>query len=155
MSPATTTDDRMHLLALDAEDLAVISAAVQDAVARVGDIRFSARERSLTLALNRYRWERVKGAQIDGRGERVRAALQFGGVLSVQARRIKREPQDAVVELLAVDFEPGEAPGGQVVLTFAGDGDLRLEVECIDAALSDVSGAWPARRAPHHDLAEG
>ena len=85
----------------------------------------------------------------------MRAALQLGGVLSVQARRLKREPKDAVVELLALDFYPAEAPGGEVRLTFAGDGELRVEVECLDVALADVSAPWPSRHAPKHDLAEG
>ena len=30
-------------------------------------------------------------------------------------------------------------------------GDLRLEVECVDAALADLSDAWPARSAPAHE----
>ena len=139
---------RLHLLAQDVEDLKVISAALQDAVAKVGDIRFSAVGRSLTVAFNRYRWE------AGGKAERVRAALQFGDVLAVQTRRVKRDPKDAVVELLSVDFEPGEAPGGQVVLTFSGGGDLRADVECLDAALADISEPWPAKSAPRHDLAE-
>ncbi|HTI67440.1 MAG TPA: DUF2948 family protein [Caulobacteraceae bacterium] len=140
-----TTTARLKLLALDADDLGVISAALQDAVAHVGDIRFEPQARRLTVAFNRFRWEGLKG-------ERVRAGLQFGGVLSCQARHLKREPAEAVVELLAIGFEPaGEGdPGGTVVLHFAGDADLRLAVECIDAALADVSDPWPTRRTPGH-----
>lgn len=136
----------LRLLAQDAEDLGVISAAVQDAVGRLGDIRYEAAARQLTLALNRFRWE--AGARS---AERVRTALQIGGVLSVQARRLRNDAPQAVVELLAIGFEPGEAPGGTVTLTFAGGGDLRCTVECIDAALADVSTPWPAQRAPAHE----
>jgi len=136
----------LRLLAEDAEDLGVISAALQDAVGKIGDIGYEAAGRRVTLALNRFRWE------ADGRrAERVRAALQFGGVLSVKARRLRRDAPEAVVELLAIAFEPGEPPGGVITLTFAGGGDLKLEVECVDAALADVSAPWPARRAPAHD----
>jgi hypothetical protein len=60
-----------------------------------------------------------------------------------------------VVELLAIAFEPADAPGGSVLLSFAGDGDLKVEVECLDVALADVSAPWPSRHAPKHDLAEG
>ncbi|MEI9965816.1 MAG: DUF2948 family protein [Caulobacteraceae bacterium] len=139
----------LRLLAEDADDLGVISAALQDAVAKVGDIAYEPQARRLTLALNRFRWE------ADGRGaggERVRAALQIGCVLGVQARRIKREPKDAVVELLAVDFEPGEAPGGRILLRFAGDADLAAEVECVEAVLADLSQPWATPRAPKHEL---
>ena len=139
----------LRLLAEDAEDLKVISAALQDAVAKVGDINYEPHARRLTLAFNRFRWE--AGERPQG-GERVRSALQLGGVLAVQARRIRREPKDAVVELLAVDFEPGEAPGGAVLLRFAGDADLKVEVECVEAVLADVSPPWATPRAPRHDL---
>jgi hypothetical protein len=138
----------LRLLATDAEDLAVISAALQDAVCRIGDIVYEQAERRVTLVLNRFRWETDEGGS-----ERVRTALQFGSVLGVKARRLRRDKPDAVVELLAADFEPGEMPSGGVLLRFAGDGDLRLEVECIDAALADLSEPWPTKRAPAHDEA--
>ena len=138
----------LRLLAEDAEDLEVISAALQDAVAKVGDIKFEPAARRLTIALNRYRWEAGEGRRA---GERVRAGLQLGGVISVKARRLKREPKDAVVELLAVKFEPGEAPGGAVVLSFAGGADMSVEVECLDAVLADLSAPWSTRRTPRHE----
>ena len=134
----------LQLLAEDQDDLAVISAALQDAVAKVGDISYEAKARRLTIALNRFRWEA-------GGRQRVRSALQVGGVMSVQARKIRRDRRDAVVELLAIGFEPGEAPGGLLTLSFAGGGDLRAEIECIDAVLADVSEPWPTPREPAHE----
>lgn len=135
----------LRLLAEDAEDLAVIAAALQDAVGKIGDILYEPATRQLTLALNRYRWE-AKG------GERVRSAIQLGSVLKVQARNLRRGAKDAVVELLNIGFEQGEAPGGAVVFTFAGGGDLRAEVECLDVVLADVSAPWPTPRTPKHEL---
>ena len=136
----------LRLIAEDGEDLAVISAALQDAVCKIGDIRFEAAARRLTIGLNRFRWE------VDGKaGERVRSGVQFAGVLQVRSRRLRREAKDAVISLLGVGFEPGEAPGGTVVLTFAGGGELRVEVECVDAALADVSAPWPTPRRPAHE----
>jgi len=135
----------LRLLAEDADDLKVLSAALQDAVTKIGDIQYEPAARRLTIAFNRYRWE-ARGRQ----RERVRAGLQFGGVLAVQARHLRRDAAKAVIELLAVAFEPGEPPGGLITLSFAGGGDLRLTVECVDAALADVSPAWAARRAPSH-----
>lgn len=133
----------LKLLAEDADDLAILSAALQDAVARIGDISFEPRTRRLTIVFNRFRWEAASG-------ERVRAALQLGSVLKVQARRLRRDARSAVIELLAVGFEPGEAPGGIVTLSFAGGGDLRCEVECVDAVLADISEPWPTPRTPGH-----
>jgi hypothetical protein len=125
--------------------LEIIAAALQDAVGKIGDIRYDAAARQVTLVLNRFRWE-----SDERMAERVRTGLQFGGVLSVQARKLRRDAPDAVVELLTIEFEAGEAPGGVIQLSFAGGGDLRLEVECVDAALADVSTPWPAKGTPAH-----
>jgi hypothetical protein len=133
----------LRLLAQEPDDLEVISAAMQDAVAKVGDIRFEAKARRLTIAFNRFRWE-------TGEKARVRSALQLGGVLQVQTRKIRRSPRDAVVEVLAMTFEPGEAPGGVITFSCAGGGDLRAVVECVDAVLADVSEPWPTPRSPAH-----
>ena len=143
------TDAPLKLLAQDADDLAVVSAALQDAVAKIGDIRWDASARTLTLACNRFRWE--AGGQKKGKkGERIRSALQLGDVTGVQARKLRRDAKGAVVELLSVAFEAGEAPGGAVLLTFAGGGDLRVSVDCLDVILADVSEPWSTPRKPGH-----
>jgi len=138
----------MKLLAQGPEDLEVLSAALQDAAGLLGDFRYEPKARQFTLALNRYRWE---GPQ-RGQGERVRAALQVGGVLNAQSKRIKQGADDAVVNLLSMGFEPGDAPGGVLVFTFSGGGELRLDVECIDMVFADTSEPWRAAARPAHDL---
>jgi len=134
----------LRLLAQDADDLAIVSAALQDAVAKVGDISFEPKARRLTIAFNRFRWEA-------GGRQRIRSALQLGGVLKVQTRKVRRDRPAAVVELLALTFEPKDAPGGIVTLSLAGGGDIRAEVECVDAVLADVSEPWPTPRTPDHE----
>lgn len=131
----------LRLLAEDADDLSIISAALQDAILRPVDIVWEPAARRVTLALSRFCWECG--------GTRVMAAMQFGDVSAVKSRRLPRGPESAL-ELLAMDFVPGEAPGGKVILMFAGGGDLRIDVECLDAVLTDLSERWPARIAPTH-----
>ena len=135
----------LRLLAQEADDLPVISAAMQDAVLKVGDIAFEPKSRLLTLGFNRFRWEA-------GGGERIRSGLQLGGVLKVETRKIRREAKDAILEILAVTFEPGDAPGGIVTISCAGGGDIRASVECIEAVLADVSQPWPTPRTPAHEV---
>lgn len=135
----------LKLLALDAADLSVVSAALQDAICLVGDIRFEDRTRQLTIVFNRFRWEA-------GEHQRVRSALQLGGVLEVKGRAIRRDAREAVLDLLSVDFEAAEPPAGVIMLKFAGGGDLRVTVECIDAVLADISQPWPTPRIPDHNL---
>lgn len=131
----------LRLLAEDADDLHIISAALQDAILRPVDIVWEPHGRRVTLKLSRFCWECG--------GTRVMAAMQFGDVIAVKSRRLPRLPESAL-ELLAMEFEPGEAPGGRVILMFAGGGDLRIDVECLDAVLTDLSERWPARLAPTH-----
>jgi hypothetical protein len=137
--------DPLRLLAEDADDLEVISAALQDAVTRIGDIQWEPRGRRLTIAFNRFRWEAS-----DDPGQRVRAGLQLGGVLEVRARNLRQDASDAVLGLLALTFEPADPPGGVVNFAFADGGDLAATVECIDAALADLSDPWPTPSKPEH-----
>jgi len=131
----------LRLLAEDADDLHIMSAALQDAILRPVDIVWEPTGRRVTLKLSRFCWECG--------GTRVMAAMQFGDVIAVKSRRLPRLPESAL-ELLAMDFEPDEAPGGRVILMFAGGGDLRIDVECLDAVLTDLSERWPVKVAPTH-----
>ena len=144
-APGGQAAEPLRLLAEDADDLHIISAALQDAIMRPVDIVWEPSWRRVTLQLSRFCWECG--------GTRVMSAMQFGDVIAVKSRRLPRGPEHAL-ELLAMDFEPGEAPGGRVTLMFAGGGDLRIDVECLDAVLTDLSERWPAKVAPTH-LADG
>ncbi len=138
----------LRLLAEDDDDLQVISAALQDALTTVGEIRYEPQARQLTIALNRFCWECSGPEPV-----RIRAGLQLGGVLGVKSRDMALDARGAIISILALTFEPAAAdedPGGAVLIHLAGGGDIRAEVECIDAVLSDLSDPWPAQAAPAH-----
>ena len=138
----------LRLIAETVEDLEVISAAIQDSVVKAGNLRYEARRNRFSLELNRYRWE-VQG---DSQKERVRALLAFDGVLSVKTRAITKVDPELVLSLLQVTFTPdAEPPGGKITLLFAGDGELELTVEVLDATLLDSDYVWPTRRQPSHE----
>ena len=141
-------DDRpLRLVAFDAVDLEPISAALQDAVAQLGDFQFSRREKAFTIAFNRFCWEAGR------RDRRVRSGLQIGRVASARSQNIRQGANDAVVNLLSVAFEPEETPAGTVVLVFSGGGEVRLEVECLDVVMADLTAPWRATggRPAHED----
>jgi hypothetical protein len=140
------------LAAADAEDLEVLSARLQDATARLKDLVWLPRQRRFAALFNRFRWEEAQSSQ-SGQNTRVRAGLHFDGVKSVQSQNMKRGAPDAVVSLLAIRFTPkgGEDPGGAIELVFAGGGALKLEVEYLDAGLSDLTGPWAAIAKPDHE----
>lgn len=141
---------REVLAAEDAEDLQVISARLQDAVARVGDLVWLPKSRRFAALFNRFQWETAEKRRNENL--RVRSGLHFDGVASAKSFRINRGDPDAVLSLLAVRYTPKgpDDPAGVIELTFAGGGAIRLDVECIDAGLSDVSGPWAARGRPEH-----
>ena len=144
------TAQKLVLAAADAEDLETISARLQDAVARVKDLVYLPKSRRFAGLFNRFRWESA-GAR---GGTRVRAGLRIGGVLSAKAFKLRAGNPDAVASLLTIRFQPngGEDPGGLIELVFAGGGMLKLEVECVDAELADLSGEWAARGRPVHEF---
>ncbi|ANM09055.1 MULTISPECIES: DUF2948 family protein [Rhizobium] len=139
----------LKLVALDDEDLAVISAHMQDSVFKVGDIDWSPRDAQFALAVNRFVWE---GAERKRRGfERRRAALVFKRVLAVRSLGIDRGKRDEVLSLLALRFErKGEGPEGTIELSLSGTASIALDVECIEVQLADIGGAWEASSKPRH-----
>jgi hypothetical protein len=137
----------LRLQALDEQDLAVISAHVQDAIVRVGDIAYLPKKRRFGLEVARFDWL----AAAEGRLERCLTALHFEAVKSVRCQRVPRDAPDTLLMLLAVTFEPsGEPPGGFARLIFAGGAEIRLELECIEAALADEGLRWKASCQPGH-----
>ncbi len=140
----------LNLGALDADDLKVISALVQDAVFAITEMRFQARTRRFALLLNRFRWE-DKGRDRHG-PERVQSLLVFDNVLHVASQGLDRSEPDLILSLLTLDWQPGEDGAGQVLLTLAGDGAIRLEVEALEATLKDVTRPYraPSKKVPGH-----
>lgn len=150
-------DRPLRLQALDAEDLKIISALVQDAVVPASEMAWDARKRAFALLVNRFRWEdRARAAQ-GGDYERVRAVLLINDVLAVASQGFDRNDPDLVLSVLALEFHPGPDGTGDLSLVLAGDGEIRLSVECVDVMLSDVTQPYraPSGRAPQHDLDEG
>lgn len=140
----------LKLVALDSEDLDVISAHAQDAVLKTSDVSWLAKEQRFVIAMNRFVWEEATGDDKSA-FERRRAALHFDRVTGVRANKIDQRAKDAVLELLAIRFTETEAPAGHVDLQFAGGGTVRLDVECLEAQLSDLGAAWQTKTRPKHE----
>ena len=142
----------LNLLALDDEDLKILSSLVQDAVFPITEMRWHARDRQLAILLNRFRWEDT------GRGrhgaERVRALLIIENVMGVASQGIAREERDTILQVLSAAFEPGQDADGHVSLILAGDGVIRARVEALEVRLRDVTRPYraPSRKAPDHNL---
>ncbi len=146
----------LKLVALDKEDLEILSAHLQDAVLRVEDMAYVPAQKRFAVIVNRFDWESASGTKRRNRKEgfqRRRAALRFDRVLGTQVKGIRQSATSAVLELLAIQFEEAEKPEGFITLVFAGGGAVRMQVECIEAEMKDLGPAWRTTSKPEH--AEG
>lgn len=139
----------LKLLAIDSEDLEVISTYTQDAVIKIDDMGYAKSDKRFILLMNRFAWE---AEDAKGRGQRKRSGLHFDFVESAQFSGIDLTAKDGVLELLAITFTQSEEPSGEVTLNFAGGGTVRLKVECLEARLRDLGSAWAAKASPSHDI---
>ena len=126
----------LKLMALDADDLAVISAHVQDARVRAADIIWRQGEKRLVIGMSRLDWEQTLAGETTQ--QRLVAALRFDRVLSCKSRNIDLKAKDAVLDLVGIEFHESEAPSGSALLLFAQGGALRLDVECLECELTDL-----------------
>jgi len=149
----------LKLIALDADDLAVLSAHLQDAIFRVGELAYLPREKRFAAIANRFDWQVALGPApgINKKGasryERRRTGLRFERVLSAKVHGVDLKDKKAALALLAVTFVPknaSETPEGDVTLTFSGGAAIRLQVECLEAEMEDLGAAWAAKNSPQH-----
>ncbi len=142
----------LKLIALDRDDLEVMSAHLQDAVVKVGEILWRPAEHRVVIALNRFDWEAAQDAV--PAWQRRRSALRFDRVMSCKCRDLDCGAKEQVLNLLAVEFSEGDAPGGVVTLLFSGGGALRLDVECLEVETIDLGPVWATAHCPEHALAD-
>ncbi|MGJ5619727.1 DUF2948 family protein [Sulfitobacter sp. MF3-043] len=140
----------LNLGALDGDDLAVISSLSQDAVFPASEMRWHRKGARFALLLNRVRWE-DDGNTRHG-PERVQSVLMFNNVRAVASQGVPKGDADTILSLLSITFEQTDAPSGHLILTLAGDGAIRLEVEAVEVTLKDVTKPYvaPSKMLPHH-----
>jgi len=137
----------LKLRAKDTEDVQVISAILQDAIAPITDIIYRPDEKDFVMVVQRFCHE---GKDQDGHCERVRAAVHITGVAGVQRQGINQDKPDAMLDLLAI---MPEKDGLQFV--FAGGGKIRLKLADWSLILEDFGEPWPAVCEPCHEEGSG
>ena len=136
----------LRLTALDVEDLAVISAHMQDAVLLAGDMRYDPKRRQFVILANRFAWDETDAPQ------RRRTGLHFDRVLAAKTLNMRHLEKDEVLSLLSVTFAESDAPSGEVLLSFSDGATVRLSVECLECQMADLGPAWAAKAVPQHPL---
>mgnify|MGYP001821001043 CR=1 FL=1 len=146
-------DKSLRLLAENSEDLQVVSSLVQEAVCSGSEMKWRRSARQFASLLHRFRWEDYATAERIGRAaERVQSLLVIDDAMQVATQGVQPGDADMVLSLLSIAFEPGEDGAGAMILTFAGDGALKVEVEAINVTLQDVTRPYvaPSGKSPQH-----
>ena len=147
-------DRPLNLGAQDTEDLQVISSLTQDAVLTVDDLKWNSAERQVVFLLKRFRWEDVELAKQQGRDpERVQSLLVIQNATGLASQGIDRKQLDIVLSLMSLEFSGAEDGVGDLILTFSGDGALKVQIDGLDVALRDVTRPYvaPSKQVPNHD----
>jgi len=145
----------LRLRALDADDLQVISSLTQDAVFPATEMTWDRRHRRFGLLLNRFRWEDLPDAQRRGREvERVQTVLSIEDATAVASQGVNRADADTILSLLSIEYAPHDDGRGEVLLTLAGDGAIRVRVDCLSLSLQDVTRPYVSLsgKMPQHDV---
>lgn len=148
--------EELKLVALDKDDIEVVSAHVQDARVRIGEILWQPRDHRFIMPVNRFDWMAAVDAKSDNGSEnkpdyrRCRTALRFERVLACKFRGFDQSNKDGELNLLAVEFAEHDSPAGAVILTFSGGAVIRLDVECLEAELADLGEVFTAELCPDH-----
>ncbi len=144
------TDFNLKLLALNDDDLKVLSAHLQDSVVLVKDIIFLKKSRTFLMMVNRFVWEDIE-LGIFRENKRIRCAVKFENVLEVKSRNISQKKKDKILELLSIDSEVKNNKK-ELLITFAGNNEIILIVEEINILLDDVGLPWKVKHVPKHQL---
>jgi hypothetical protein len=140
--------DLLRLVALDQEDLAVISAHLQDAEVRIGDIAYLPHERRFAFVAQRFDWETAPNEP----PRRRLTGLHFERVLGARCRGIDRGKSDNILNLLGVTFDETNAPSGTATLLFEDGSAIQLDMECVEAQMKDLGPVWCCDKRPTHDV---
>jgi hypothetical protein len=145
-SPAPVPgEEPLKLRAVDAQDLAVVSAFLQDSIANVSEMAYLPEQRLFALAVCRFRWERAVTPAPETIFERVSCAVTIRDADTPKYRGFELKERHRTMPLLAITYD-----GDEVMLTFAGDAAIRLSVDSLDLRAEDFGECWPTKTKPEH-----
>jgi hypothetical protein len=152
--PPDESGAALKLRAEDADDLAVISACLQDSLVAVRDLAFVVQDQSFLMVANRFRWEnRTRPESGEGGYQRTLCGVTFGAVEGVSYLGFRRSEDERILSLLAI--RPGNDGGRDaILLEFSGGAAIRLEVARILCHALDLGEPWPTQWQPRHDADE-
>lgn len=145
----------LKLIAMDGEDLPILSAHLQDAILRPHEMVYDRAKKQLTFPVRRFVHEDPASRRwLFARRERRMSVLHIERVLRISAQGLalpaKEDVQPLVLLSMVFHRDQEGVPCGDIELVFAGDVRLRLSVECIEMQLTDTDARWQASGRPKH-----
>jgi hypothetical protein len=152
--PPDDSSAEFKLRAEDADDLAVISACLQDSLVAVRDLAFVQQDLTFLMVANRFRWERaVRSAHGEAGHQRTLCGITFGAVAAVSYHGFRRSENERILSLLAI--RPAlDGDEKAILLECSGGATIRLEVNRILCRAQDLGEPWPTPWQPSHDVDE-
>jgi hypothetical protein len=135
----------LHLTAFDADDLPALSAQMQDAVLKVGDMVFDRKRKTFACVANRFAWDALPTKT------RRRAGLRINHVLAARRLHPVAVNNNTILSLLSIGFAAKDEVSGTLTLQFSGGHALAFDVDAVDIQLDDLGPAWGTSLEPSHD----
>ena len=141
----------LKLIARTEEDLRVVSAHLQDAIANLSDIANLEKNKIFLMQLNRFMWEDVEKG-VFRKNKRIRTILKFENVLNVHSKNIAQSKKDKFLDFLTIETNQMPDNNYEMKIVFAGDSIIRLVTEVIEVTLDDQGEAWDTKNMPKHKV---
>ena len=141
----------LKLIARSIEDLKVVSAHLQDAIANIRDIAKLEKNKIFLMQLNRFMWEDVERG-VFRKNKRIRTVLKFENVLKVHSKNINQTKKDKFLDFLTIETIQMPDNNYEMKIVFAGDSMIKIISEVIEVTLDDQGQAWETKNKPKHKV---
>ena len=139
----------LKLIAKTEDDLRVVSAHLQDAIANTSDIANLTTNKIFLMQLNRFMWEDVEKG-VFRKNKRIRTILKFENVLKANSKNINQSKKNKFLDFLTIESRQMPDNNYEMKIVFAGDLIIKIIAEIIEVTLDDQGEAWETKNIPKH-----
>ena len=141
----------LKLIAKTEDDLKVVSAHLQDAIANISDMANLRKSKIFLMQMNRFMWEDVEKG-VFRKNKRIRTVLKFENVIKVNSRNINQTKNDKFLDFLTIETNQMPDNNYEMKIVFAGDSIIKILSEVVEVTLDDQGEAWDTKNMPKHKI---
>ena len=141
----------LKLIGENEEDLKVISAYLQDSIAKVKDIVFLKQNRIFIMIVNRFMWEDAE-KDVLRKNKRIKCALKFEEVIAARSLNINQRKKNKFLECLAIKCDLTFKENYKIRIFFSGNSIITIIAEVIDVSMQDIGKSWNVNSVPTHKI---